>query len=214
MVSINLTYSQLQDLQKLIDASIEQMSPTGKDSFSEVLSAFDSPDVISETPKETGLVNGSGSVNLLLSELPSVQGAKPTVGEFMDMTGLSFIDATELLYGVVGANGDFRDWDAIMQSDDIVGAVRSATEQLYTSDKDYALAQITSPLDPDYEELIQAYSANPSSAANINEMYTLSGENDKAPDVLVSSTNLQIRALHSNESVRAKTLWYFNQDLL
>jgi hypothetical protein len=40
--------------------------------------------------------------------------------------------APELLYGVVGANKDTRDWSAIMSSSDIVDATRKATALMYS----------------------------------------------------------------------------------
>jgi hypothetical protein len=39
--------------------------------------------------------------------------------------------ASELLYGVVGSNNDTRDWKAIMSSEDLVHAARSATSKMY-----------------------------------------------------------------------------------
>ncbi len=41
--------------------------------------------------------------------------------------------ATELLSGVVGANQDTRDWNSIMQSDDIVSTAQQATGQMYSN---------------------------------------------------------------------------------
>mgnify|MGYP005989515443 CR=1 FL=1 len=41
--------------------------------------------------------------------------------------------ANELLYGVVGANTDTRNWQAIMASDDITSAARQATGQMYST---------------------------------------------------------------------------------
>lgn len=56
---------------------------------------------------------------------------RPNIKEFMDRTGAAFLDASELLYGVVGSNTDVRDWPAIMASTDPVTAARQATGQMY-----------------------------------------------------------------------------------
>lgn len=41
--------------------------------------------------------------------------------------------SSELLYGVVGANQDTRNWNEIMKSDNIVSAAQQATGQMYSS---------------------------------------------------------------------------------
>ena len=52
--------------------------------------------------------------------------------ELMD-AGVDSTTASELLYGVVGANTDTRDWDAIMASGDVVSAARQATAEMYSN---------------------------------------------------------------------------------
>jgi hypothetical protein len=60
---------------------------------------------------------------------------KPTVRAFMDATGLDAKAAGSLLYGVVGAAPDLRDWAAIMTSNDPANAARQATAaQLNSAD--------------------------------------------------------------------------------
>ena len=49
----------------------------------------------------------------------------------MDRSGAPFLDASELIYGVVGSNTDVRDWAAIMASGDPISAARQATGQMY-----------------------------------------------------------------------------------
>jgi len=56
---------------------------------------------------------------------------RPNIKGFMDVTGASFADASELLYGVVGSNTDVRNWAAIMTSTDPITAARQATAQMY-----------------------------------------------------------------------------------
>ena len=57
---------------------------------------------------------------------------KPNMREMMN-AGLSTKDASEMLYGVVGANRDTRDWNAIMASDNVLSAAQQATGQMYSS---------------------------------------------------------------------------------
>jgi hypothetical protein len=57
---------------------------------------------------------------------------KPNMKEFMDATGVDAATASELLYGVVGANTDTRNWAAIMSSSDPTATARQATAQMYS----------------------------------------------------------------------------------
>lgn len=56
---------------------------------------------------------------------------RPNIKEFMDRCGAEFLDASELIYGVIGSNTDVRDWSAIMASHDPITAARQATNQMY-----------------------------------------------------------------------------------
>jgi len=58
---------------------------------------------------------------------------KPNMREFMDATGVDAGTASELLYGVVGANRDTRDWSSIMSASDPVAAASQATGAMYAS---------------------------------------------------------------------------------
>ncbi|MGP1685266.1 MAG: hypothetical protein ACTS8S_23320, partial [Giesbergeria sp.] len=62
---------------------------------------------------------------------------KPDIAAFMKSSGADFSTASSLLYGVVGSNTDYRDWNAIMASADPVLAARQATGALYNSDLPY-----------------------------------------------------------------------------
>jgi hypothetical protein len=58
---------------------------------------------------------------------------KPTdIRNFMEKTGASFDDSVDLLYGVVGANRDTRNWKEIMSSSDPLAAARQATFEMYS----------------------------------------------------------------------------------
>jgi len=77
------------------------------------------------------------------------QVKKPNMRELMEAIGGKSIEelqadgsygdiakqSSELLYGVVGANQDTRNWDEIMKSDDVLSAARNATGQMYTNNK-------------------------------------------------------------------------------
>lgn len=56
---------------------------------------------------------------------------RPSIKVFMDRTGAQFLDASELIYGVVGSNTDVRDWTAIMANNDPISSTRQATGQMY-----------------------------------------------------------------------------------
>ena len=75
--------------------------------------------------------------NLLMDTQRESRESMPSFPEFMDATGLDFNDASEFLYGVIGSNADFRDWNKIMSSDNPLDATRAATRQLMNSDKEY-----------------------------------------------------------------------------
>ena len=66
-----------------------------------------------------------------LTAAEASDASRPNVKQFMDRSGAEFLDASELIYGVVGSNTDVRDWAAIMASDDPISAARQATAQMY-----------------------------------------------------------------------------------
>jgi hypothetical protein len=59
--------------------------------------------------------------------------AKPNMKQLMDATGVDAATASSMLYGVVGANNDVRDWGSIMSASDPLSAARQATFQMYAS---------------------------------------------------------------------------------
>jgi hypothetical protein len=84
-------------------------------------------------------VAGSFNQNLAVAKAPKTWltnaeasiASRPNVKEFMDRAGAQFMDASELIYGVIGSNKDVRDWTAIMASEDPITAARQATSQMY-----------------------------------------------------------------------------------
>jgi hypothetical protein len=67
----------------------------------------------------------------LLTSAESSWANRPNLKQFMDRTGIEFLDASDLIYGVIGSNTDVRDWSQIMASNDPVTAVRQATAEMY-----------------------------------------------------------------------------------
>jgi hypothetical protein len=65
----------------------------------------------------------------LLTEATTLK--KPNTKEFMDATGVSFKDASSLLYGVIGSNEDTRDWNAILSSSDPLAKAKEETAKMY-----------------------------------------------------------------------------------
>lgn len=90
--------------------------------------AVDSPTVSSNFGQTLAVAQAPKS---WLTTAEAAQTHRPNVKEFMDRTGAPFLDASELIYGVVGSNTDVRDWSAIMASQDPITAARQATGQMY-----------------------------------------------------------------------------------
>lgn len=90
--------------------------------------AVDSPTVSSSFSQTLAVAQAAKS---WLTTAEAAQASRPNVKEFMDRAGAKFLDASELIYGVVGSNTDVRDWAAIMASDDPISAARQATGQMY-----------------------------------------------------------------------------------
>lgn len=81
------------------------------------------------------------------------QQGKPDMAQFMQASGCDAATASSLLYGVVGSNQDFRDWNAIMGAADPVLAARQATGALYQSSLPYTDG---SGFQPDSEQTLAA----------------------------------------------------------
>ena len=140
--------------------------------------------------------------------------ARPNMKEFMDATGASAADASELLYGVIGSNADLRDWSQIMASSNPVDAARASTGQLYNSDKEYALVN-----HPDFgtlrfnETLAESSLSSKtvlSQSGNFADIETGAGANAL---MAVSSTGLLLRGAGSNQEQIGRTAWLFGFDV-
>ena len=106
-----------------------------------VISSVNNPAIgyVAPIAVDSSTVSSSFSQTLAVAQAPkswlttaeTSQAHRPNVKEFMDRSGAPFLDASELIYGVVGSNTDVRDWAAIMASGDPISAARQATGQMY-----------------------------------------------------------------------------------
>ena len=110
------------------EAAIDEMAP--------MVSAGNSASLVAA---QTSSFDNYRAMDLLTDNMETSRAARPNMLEFMNATGASTSDSSELLYGVIGSNADYRDWSVIMASDNPVDAARAATAQLYGSDVDYQM---------------------------------------------------------------------------
>lgn len=84
---------------------------------------------------------------LLPADTPTdaLAAERPSLASFMADTGAGQAESVEAIYGAVGSNLDYRDWDKIMAADDPLTAARQATNALYNSDLSYAPADTHYP---------------------------------------------------------------------
>jgi hypothetical protein len=139
--------------------------------------------------------------------------ARPNMKEFMDATGASAANASELLYGVIGSNADLRDWSKIMSSGNPVDAARAATRQLYNSDKDYALVNHADYGTARFADTLAESSLSSktvlSRAGNFADIATGA---DTSATMAVSSTGLLLRGAGSTQEQIERTAWLFGFD--
>lgn len=64
---------------------------------------------------------------------------KPNIKELMDFTGMSFKEASSILYGVIGSNEDTRDWSKILTSNDVLKTAKEETVKMYNTDSEFSL---------------------------------------------------------------------------
>ena len=147
--------------------------------------------------------------------------ARPNMREFMDATGISSTDASELLYGVIGSNTDLRDWRAIMASDNPVDAARAATRQLYNSDLDYQLGQRPEKGTDAFDEILAERSITPEETIVLagNFAVVIEPKEDQEPEdavpfvSAVTSTGLKLREAGGTKDQIERTAWLFGFDL-
>jgi hypothetical protein len=132
------------------------------------------------------------------------QAHRPNVKEFMDRSGAPFLDASELIYGVVGSNTDVRDWSAIMASEDPISAARQATGQMY------GRTDITSRTDATYMRASDTVAKEGNFAVRL-----LKDKDNKVLDQglkLIDAQGLLLRDAGSNPETIARNAWLFGFD--
>lgn len=203
-------------------------SPDGSDSFKQVLQTV-SDELVAPTnpagatvqlanqaavyPELTVVdanVSSLKSQNWLMDRHHAGSINKPNIRELMDATGAEFSDASELLYGVIGSNADLRDWTKINASDNPVDAARAATNQLYNSDKNYAMVNHADYGTPKYDAILADSSLSTktviSQAGNFAEIKIDTGATET---MAVSSTGLLLRGAGSTQVQIERTAWLF-----
>lgn len=129
---------------------------------------------------------------------------RPNIKGFMDLTGASFTDASELLYGVIGSNTDVRNWAGIMASTDPITAARQATAQMY------GRAEVTARADA-------AYLGDQDTIARAGNfgLRQLKEDDQKISDQglkLVDAQGLILRDAGSSPEQIARNAWLFGFD--
>ena len=149
------------------------------------------------------------AMNLLGTNLDTSRAARPNVREFMDATGASSQDASELLYGVIGSNGDYRDWGAIMASDNPIDAARAATGQLYNSSLTYEMVNSASYGTPAFADELAAKSLTDETTLGKQGNFALHATDDTSSLMAVSSSGLLLRGAGSSQEQIERTAWLF-----
>ena len=149
------------------------------------------------------------AMNLLGTNLDTSRAARPNMREFMDATGASSQDASELLYGVIGSNGDYRDWGAIMASDNPIDAARAATGQLYNSSLTYEMVNSASYGTPAFADELAAKSLTDDTTLGKQGNFALHATEDTSSLMAVSSSGLLLRGAGSSQEQIERTAWLF-----
>lgn len=149
------------------------------------------------------------AMNLLGTNLDTSRAARPNMREFMDATGASNQDASALLYGVIGSNGDYRDWGAIMASDSPIDAARAATGQLYNSSLTYEMVNDASYGTPTFADELAAKSLTDETTLGQQGNFALHAAEDTSSLMAVSSSGLLLRGAGSSQEQIERTAWLF-----
>ena len=164
-------------------------------------SSVDSPTVSSNFGQTLAVAQAPKS---WLTTAETSQAHRPNIKEFMDRLGAPFLDASELIYGVVGSNTDVRDWSAIMASDDPMSAARQATGQMY------GRTDTTPRTDAVYMGASDTVAKEGNFAVRL-----LKDENNKVLDQglkLIDAQGLLLRDAGSNPETIARNAWLFGFD--
>jgi len=139
-----------------------------------------------------------------LSTADVSQASRPNIKQFMDRTGAEFLDASELIYGVVGSNTEVRDWTAIMASEDPITAARQATGQMY------GRTDITPRTDATYMGDTDTVAKEGNFAVRL-----LKDEDNQVLDQglkLIDAQGLLLRDAGNNPKTIARNAWLFGFD--
>ena len=151
--------------------------------------------------------------NLLMDTQRESRESMPSFPEFMDATGLDFNDASEFLYGVIGSNADFRDWNKIMASDNPLDATRAATRQLMNSDKEYAMVNHVDYGTVKFEETLAASSLSSKTVVSQMDNFAKVGANEATSQTwAVSSSGLMLRDAGTSQAQIERTAWLYGFD--
>ena len=149
------------------------------------------------------------AMDLLTDNVDTSRSARPNVREFMDAAGASFQDAIDLLYGVIGTNVDYRDWEAIMASDNPIYAARAATGQLYNSSLTYEMVNDASYGTLAFADELAAKTLANETTLGKQDNFALHTAEDTSSLVAVSSSGLLLRGAGSSQEQIERTAWLF-----
>ena len=149
------------------------------------------------------------AMNLLGTNLDTSRAARPNMREFMEATGSSSQDASELLYGVIGSNGDYRDWGAIMGSDNPIDAARAATGQLYNSSLTYEMVNEASYGTLAFADELAAKTLTDETTLGKQSNFAIHAAEDTSSLMAVSSSGLLLRGAGSSQEQIERTAWLF-----
>ena len=175
----------------------------------EVAASLDLSPVASAAPSFSELQE----TNWLADTQSEATRFRPNMREFMDATGASTVDASEILYGVIGSNADLRDWSKIMASGSPIDAARAATRQLYNSDKEYALVNSTEYGRLNFDEVLREHSLASKNLLNrVGNFAQIQANPEIQETMAVSSSGLLLRGAGTTQEQLERTAWLFGFD--
>jgi hypothetical protein len=110
---------------------------------------------------------------------------------------------------VIGSNGDYRDWGAIMASDNPIDAARAATGQLYNSSLSYELVNDASYGTPAFADELAAKSLTAEATLGKQGNFAIHAAEDTSSLMAVSSSGLLLRGAGSSQEQIERTAWLF-----
>ena len=140
-----------------------------------------------------------------LTSPDAAQAAKPHISDFMKRTGVDFLTASELMYGVVGSNVERRDWAAIMSQGDPVNAARQATRALY--------GDTSQPPRTDARYLDDATTLARQGNFALTEERARKGAPAVQDVKLVDAQGLLLRSAGQDAATMARNAWLFGFDI-